>query len=94
VYPWKVHLPKEVASWKGREVHEAKNGVGAKTIAARERGRGLQSVNFGSETSAERGWGAVVAGVAGRMGEKIRTVSYVIVACSRGADAHRVVPST
>jgi hypothetical protein len=51
-----------VASWKGREVHEAKDGVGAKTIAARDRGRGLQSVNFGSETSAAQGEGAVVAG--------------------------------
>lgn len=40
---------------EGREVHEAKNGVGAKTIAAGERGRGLQSVNFGSETSARKG---------------------------------------
>jgi hypothetical protein len=40
---------------EGREVHEAKNGVGAKTIAARDRGRGLQSVNFGSETSARKG---------------------------------------
>jgi hypothetical protein len=54
-----------VASWKGREVHEAKDGVGAKTIAARERGRGLQSVNFGSETSAGKGglwWLAAEAG--------------------------------
>lgn len=56
---------------EGREVHEAKNGVGAKTIAARKRGRGLQSVNFGSETSAERGQGAVVAGSSGRRGEAI-----------------------
>lgn len=71
MYPWKVHRPKEVASWKGREVHEAKNGVGAKTIAARKRGRGLQSVNFGSETSAERGRRAVVGGGSGRRGEAI-----------------------